>query len=132
MSPEQIDGQVVDGRSDIYSLGVLGWEMLTGRRPWAGESLYSIIYKQKHEDLPRITSLRPRVPANLLFAIEGALKKDRRQRWQDTEQFLDQLTYNPPPLLSQTYPAGASRADNELTIRFRAPVVEPPPPPQPT
>ena len=54
-----------------------GWEMLTGRRPWAGESLYGIIYKQKHEDLPRITSLRPRVPANLLFAIEGALMKDK-------------------------------------------------------
>ena len=66
MSPEQIDGALVDGRSDIYSLGVLGWELLTGRRPWAGESLYGVIYKQKHEDLPRITSLRPRVPANLL------------------------------------------------------------------
>src|SRR6476659_8643865 len=81
MSPEQIDGQMVDGRSDIYSLGVLGWELLTGRRPWAGENLYGIIYKQKHEELPRITSLRPRVPANLLFAIEGALIKDKDRRW---------------------------------------------------
>src|SRR4029077_2403464 len=82
ISPEQIDGYKVDGRSDIYSLGVLGWELLTGRRPWAGESLYGVIYKQKHEELPRITSLRPRVPANLLFAIEGALVKDKEGRWQ--------------------------------------------------
>src|SRR5918993_4733880 len=74
MSPEQIDGGPIDGRSDIYSLGVLGWELLTGRRPWAGENLYSIIYKQKHEVLPRITTLRPRVPANLLVAIERALE----------------------------------------------------------
>jgi uncharacterized protein YecT (DUF1311 family) len=119
MSPEQIDGEVVDGRSDIYSLGVLGWELLTGRRPWAGESLYGIIYKQKHEDLPRITSLRPRVPANLLFAIEGALIKDRNRRWQSIDDFLDQLTYSPPPLLSQTFPPGATRGGYEPTVRFR-------------
>jgi serine/threonine protein kinase/uncharacterized protein YecT (DUF1311 family) len=119
MSPEQIDGQMVDGRSDIYSLGVLGWELLTGRRPWAGESLYGVIYKQKHEDLPRITSLRPRVPANLLFAIERALVKDKKLRWQNTEEFLDQLTYNPPPVLAQTYPPGALRGDDQPTVRFR-------------
>jgi len=119
MSPEQIDGEQVDGRSDIYSLGVVGWELLTGRRPWAGESLYGVIYKQKHEDLPRITSVRPRVPANLLFAIEGALVKDRERRWQSIDEFLDRLTYSPPPLLSQEYPPGAGRADNEPTVFFR-------------
>ena len=119
MSPEQIDGQLVDGRSDIYSLGVLGWELLTGRRPWAGESLYGVIYKQKHEDLPRITALRPRVPANLLFAIERALVKDKKLRWQNTDEFLDQLTYNPPPVLAQTYPPGALRGDDHPTVRFR-------------
>ena len=119
MSPEQIDGRRVDGRSDIYSLGVLGWELLTGRRPWAGENLYSVIYKQKHEDLPRITSLRPRVPANLLFAIEGALAKDPAYRWQSAEEFLEHLTYNPPPVLAQSYPAGATPPDDEPTVRFR-------------
>ena len=118
MSPEQIDGALVDGRSDIYSLGVLGWELLTGRRPWAGESLYGVIYKQKHEDLPRITSLRPRVPANLLFAIEGALVKDRERRWQTIDEFLNQLTYNPPPLLSQKYPAGVAPSEYEPTVQF--------------
>jgi uncharacterized protein YecT (DUF1311 family)/tRNA A-37 threonylcarbamoyl transferase component Bud32 len=126
MSPEQIDGAHVDGRSDIYSLGVLGWELLTGRRPWAGESLYGVIYKQKHEDLPRITSLRPRVPANLLFAIEGALVKDREKRWQRAEQFIDCLVYNPPPVLAQDYPSGASRADNEATVLFKRAIMAPP------
>src|SRR5262245_11560969 len=123
MSPEQIDGEKVDGRSDVYSLGVLGWELLTGRRPWAGESLYGVIYKQKHENLVPITSLRPRVPANLLFAIEGALHKDKNERWQTAEEFLDRLTYNPPPVLSQTYPAGSTKGDYAPTVRFRAAVL---------
>jgi uncharacterized protein YecT (DUF1311 family) len=122
MSPEQIDGRRVDGRTDIYSLGVLGWELLTGLRPWPGENLYGVIYKQKHEDLPRITSLRPRVPANLLFAIEGALAKDRDRRWQSADDFLEQLTYSPPPALSQR-PSGVTRsAGDEATVRFRRPV----------
>ena len=120
MSPEQIDGEKVDGRTDIYSLGVLGWELLTGRRPWAGESLYGVIYKQKHEDLPRITTLRPRVPANLLFAIEGALAKDRTRRWQSIDEFLAQLIYNPPPVLSQAQMEPRQPVDDhEPTIRFR-------------
>lgn len=119
MSPEQIDGRVVDGRTDIYSLGVLGWELLAGRRPWAGENLYGVIYKQKHEELPRITSLRPRVPANLLFAIEGALVKDRERRWQTVDEFLEHLTYNPPPVLAQGFPAGATGPDDAPTVRFR-------------
>ena len=142
MSPEQIDGQMVDGRSDIYSLGVLGWELLSGRRPWVGESLYGVIYKQKHEDLPRITTLRPRVPANLLFAIEGALVKDKVRRWQTTDEFLARLIYNAPPVLSQAEMEPSHSANNEPTIRFRRvptpPAVEPnewdpddPPTPEP-
>jgi serine/threonine protein kinase/uncharacterized protein YecT (DUF1311 family) len=123
MSPEQIDGRAVDGRTDIYSLGVLGWELLTGKRPWAGENLYGVIYKQKHEELPRITSLRPRVPANLLFAIEGALVKDRDRRWQRVDDFLDQLTFSPPPVLSQQASGAARTAEDEPTVRFRRPVI---------
>jgi len=114
-------GSEIDGRSDIYSLGVLGWELLTGKRPWAGQNLYGIIYKQKHEDLPRIKSVRPRVPANLLFAIEGALAKDRTQRWQTIDQFLEELTYDPPPVLAQTPHSDPGPVDDSPTVRFRRP-----------
>ena len=123
MSPEQIDGRAVDGRTDIYSLGVLGWELLTGLRPWASDNLYGVIYKQKHEDLPRITSLRPRVPANLLFAIERALVKDRDRRWQSADELLEQLTYSPPPVLSQRPPGVTQRFEDEPTVRLQRPSV---------
>ena len=132
MSPEQIDGRAVDGRSDIYSLGVLGWELLTGVQPWAGENLYGVIYKQKHEELPRITSLRPRVPANLLFAIEGALVKDREKRWQSVDEFLRHLTYDPPPVLAKREAVAPPSAEDEPTIRFRRAAPDPAPEPKVT
>jgi alpha-tubulin suppressor-like RCC1 family protein len=92
MSPEQVDGVRVDGRSDLYSLGLLGWEMLTGRRPWAGESLYGIIYKQKHEALPDVRTLRPDAPAHLCAALRGALAKDPAERWRNAGEFLEAMT----------------------------------------
>ncbi|MGH7720485.1 MAG: protein kinase domain-containing protein, partial [Gemmatimonadaceae bacterium] len=91
MSPEQIDGTPIDGRSDLYSLGLVGWEMLTGCRPWDGESLYSVIYKQKHERLPELDRLRPGIPPHLLLAIQGAVEKDPEDRWTSAEELLDQL-----------------------------------------
>jgi alpha-tubulin suppressor-like RCC1 family protein len=91
MSPEQVDGRELDGRSDIYSLGLLGWEMLTGKQPWEGESLYSVIYKQKAEDLPPIREYRPDAPARLVRALEGAMQKQPDDRWKSAEAFLEAL-----------------------------------------
>jgi serine/threonine protein kinase/uncharacterized protein YecT (DUF1311 family) len=91
MSPEQIDGRQLDGRSDLYSLGMVGWEMLAGRRPWEGESIYGVIYKHKHEPLPALTAARPEVPRRLRLAIEGAIRKDRDQRWASADEFLTRL-----------------------------------------
>ncbi|HJU89683.1 MAG TPA: protein kinase [Gemmatimonadaceae bacterium] len=93
MSPEQIDGRHVDGQSDLFSLGLVGWEMLSGMRPWAGESLYSVIYKQINEELPPVASLNREVPSNLELAIEGALIKDRNARWSSVQDMLAQLDH---------------------------------------
>lgn len=76
MAPEQIDGGHADARSDLYSLGLVAWEMLTGRRPWAGESLFNVISKQKTEALPAIDALRPgEVPERLQYLVERMLQK---------------------------------------------------------
>ena len=81
MSPEQIDGKPTDPRSDVYSLGLVAWEMLSGERPWDGETLYNVIYKQKHDELPAIDSLRAGVPPRLQYMIERMLQKRPAARW---------------------------------------------------
>ncbi len=96
MAPEQIDNAAVDGRADLYSLGVVGWEMLSGKRAWEGESLFGIIYKQKHQDLAPLTLLRPDTPQRLLLALEGALEKDPARRWASASEFVEQLREDTP------------------------------------
>jgi alpha-tubulin suppressor-like RCC1 family protein len=97
MSPEQVEGGTVDGRSDLYSLGLVAWEMLTGRRPWDGESLYNVIYKQKHEELPPIEALRSGVPQRLQYIIERMLQKRPAARWAGADGLLAQLSHTVLP-----------------------------------
>jgi len=93
MSPEQIDGAPANARSDVYSLGLVSWEMLTGERPWEGETLYNVIFKQKHEELPTIDELRPNaVPARLQYIVERMLQKKPAARWAGAEGLLTILT----------------------------------------
>lgn len=92
MSPEQIDGGSLDGRSDLYALGMVGWEMLSGQRPWMGESLYSVIYRQKH-DLPTpLDVLRNDVPPRLQYLVEGLMAKRPDHRWPSAARFLTLLS----------------------------------------
>ena len=141
MSPEQVDGRAVDGRGDLYSLGLVGYEMLTGKRPWEGENLYSIIYKQKHEELPPLLEQRPDMPAALQTALAGALRKDREQRWSGVAEFAARLAPATAagvpanmPALEHLFAASATvPAEDESahTIRYRKRAPEAPPPPAP-
>ena len=98
MAPEQVDGRTADERADVYALGLVGWEMVAGRRPWQGETLYAVLHKQKHERLPDLAALRPDIPAFLLGAIEGALQKAPGDRWRDAGELLARLTPRATPL----------------------------------
>jgi serine/threonine-protein kinase len=91
MAPEQIDGNDLDARSDLYSLGLLGWEMLTGKRPFAGEALYSVLYHQKHVQVDDPRALRLEVPEALVSALAGAVEKERDARWSGAQEFLAAL-----------------------------------------
>ena len=96
MSPEQIDGRPLDRRGDIYSFGVLGWEMISGERAWGADSLYHVLHRQKHENLPPLSLLRPDTPNALLLALEGALEKDPALRWAQAEDMIEQLASDAP------------------------------------
>jgi hypothetical protein len=91
LAPEQIDGRAGDARSDVYALGLVGWEMLAGQQPWEGESLYGVVVKQREQDLPRLSTLRPGLPRALVVALEGCLHKAAGDRWQTMAEFLSAL-----------------------------------------
>ena len=96
MAPEQIEGASLDVRGDVYSLGLVAWEMLTGRRPWEGENLYAVLYHQRYEQLPDVRDLRDDVPGPLGDAIAVAIEKNPEMRWQNTEQMIEALDGSAP------------------------------------
>lgn len=86
MSPEQLAGKKVDGRSDLFSLGVTFYQMLTGELPFIGESLASLMYKIANEKHPDIRMFRPDLPACVSKLINKALHKDIERRFQSGDK----------------------------------------------
>ncbi|MGC1617728.1 MAG: protein kinase [Candidatus Acidiferrum sp.] len=82
MSPEQIEGKELDGRSDIFSFGAVLYEALTGQRAFQGKSQLSVASAILEKDPSPISSLKPMTPPALEHAIRRCLAKDREERWQ--------------------------------------------------
>lgn len=81
MSPEQVAGQKVDGRSDIFSLGAALYELLSGEKAFPGETISTIVYRIVHEDPIPLRRLNPAFPAALDVCLKKALAKDPTQRY---------------------------------------------------
>lgn len=87
MSPEQARGGTIDARSDVFSLGIVIYEMAAGRLPFQGKSTVDVMHAIMHEPLPPLSSINPAVPERLQGILEKATAKDVAARYQTMREF---------------------------------------------
>jgi hypothetical protein len=121
LSPEQALHQPLDGRSDLYSLGIVLYEALTGQVPFDGDSLVAVAMKQVHEAPPPIRTIRPEVAPATEAVVMKALAKDPAQRYQSAAEMRAALLRARdslhPPAIAETRP---------LAVDSPAATMEPP------
>ena len=91
MSPEQIAGKKVDGRSDIFSLGVVLFELLTGQLPFTADNLSAVLFSIAHHPHPAIQTLRPDLPLMVPEIVDRALQKELLHRYRRADEFAGEL-----------------------------------------
>lgn len=130
MSPEQAQGKDIDGRSDVYSLGVMLFEMATGRRPFEADTPYSIAVMQVTTNPPAPRAYNPDIPGSVERVILKSLKKSPDDRYQNAVELSQalEMAIERPDSVYDTEPSNRPAPQQQTA----PPVYTPPPPQQPT
>ena len=118
MSPEQVQGAAIDGRSDIFSAGVVLYELITGKKPFAGDSPTAVIAKLLTEEPEPVEKLVPGLPKPLIAAVKKALEKDPAKRYAKAGDFGADLRISRSALQAHSVAAPPPPVDFAETTLF--------------
>ena len=91
MAPEQAQGDSIDGRVDIYALGIILYEMVTGRQPYEADTPMAVALKHITDPVPHILNANPKLPPGMDMIIQKAMAKDRDERFANSKEMIDGL-----------------------------------------
>jgi serine/threonine protein kinase len=137
ISPEAIKGARVDGRADLYSLGIILYEMITGQPPYSGDTSWSVMMQHVNEPPPRLDQVKPDTPLFVTNLIERAMAKPVAERFQSAAEFRQaileaeyalqpgtgtatDISYSPLPTTLSPIPAPSDRETLPATVRETA------------
>jgi eukaryotic-like serine/threonine-protein kinase len=125
MSPEQLAGKKVDGRSDLFSLGATLYEMLTGEKPFTGETVATLLYKIANEPHESVRIHKAELPEAVAKVVDKALAKNPDERYQRGKQMADDLraamsTLPAPSSASAPPPPPAAPSGYDATVAMKA------------
>lgn len=118
MSPEQIEGKELDGRSDIFSLGAILYEMLTGKRAFEGKSQLSVVSAILEKEPQPIAAIKPMTPPAVDHTIRRCLAKDPEERWQTARDLALELKWTAETSPSAPVPSLTAVGARRRTIRL--------------